>query len=346
MEVNILDHGADPTGGTDSTISIQAAIDALDPANCVLNVPSGRYRVNAMLNLGNRSNVTINARSATFELQDAVAGNPGQYAVLNIHNCTGFLLDGLTIEIDGSQAYSGINVAASVNGKIRDVTTVCARNAATRGWVGITVFDPVARTSRNISITGCTVSDFRFGISVNGIDIRITDSFVGMPGLPIEQGYFDGIMVLAGADRVTVAHCDVIKCGAAGVWTEPCTRLNVDGNTVVGTLGRGIEVAATGAAIIGNVVRDCYGNINLLDCRDVTVTGNQVENAVASRPVTCLAINEGSTYILAVGNYFRQASTTHAAIWAWPGAIGITLGPNGIVGAVKYSVPAGVRIIP
>lgn len=347
MEVNVLDHGADPTGSTDSTIAIRESIDALDSVDCVLTIPPGQYLVNAMLTILNRDNVVINARGATLDLRDAVPGNDqGEFAALNVHTCNGFLLDGLTVEMDGSQTYSGVNVANSTNGRVRGVTVTGAPDGATRGWVGITVYDPVPRTSKNISITECTVTGVRFGISVNGQQIRITNCHVEMPGLPIEQGYYDGIMVIDQADQIIISNCTVINCGAAGIWTQPCTNLVVTGNVVTGTLGRGIEVAARGATIIGNVVQDCYGNINLLESRDVTVTGNRVENSVATYPATCLAINTGSTYILAVGNYFRQANPTHAAIWAWPGATGITLGPNGIVGTIKYNVPAGVKIIP
>lgn len=347
MEVNVLDHGADPTGAIESTIAIQESIDAMDSSDCVLTIPPGRYWVSAMLNILNRDNVVINARGATLDLRDGELGDPGEYAVLNIHTCTRFLLDGLTVEIDGQQAYSGVNVANSTNGLIRGVTTTCAQGAANRGWVGITVFDPVPRTSRNISITECTSTDFRFGISVNGQQIRITNCHVEMPKLPTSEGYYDGIMVIDQADQIIISNCTVINCGAAGIWTQPCTNLAVTGNVVTGTLGRGIEVAAKGATITGNVVRDCSGNINLLECRDIILTGNRVENSVATYPSTCLAINQGSSFVHAVGNYFRQANPTHPAIWLWSGATSITLGPNGVAATTKYStLPAGVKIIP
>lgn len=347
MEVNVLDHGADPTGSTYSTIAIQESIDMLGPSNCVLTIPPGRYLVNAMMTILNRDNVVINARGATLDLRNEAPGDPGKFAVLNIHTCTRFLLDGLTVKMDGQQAYSGVNVANSTNGLVRGVTVTGAPNGYTRGWVGITVFDPVPRTSKNISITECTVTGVRFGISVNGLAIRITNCHVEMPKLSIDEGYYDGIMVLKQADQIIVSNCTVMNCGAAGIWTEPCTNLIVTGNVVSGTLGRGIEVAAKGAVITGNVVRDCLGNINLLECRDIIVTGNRVENSVPSYPATCLAINTGSSYVHAVGNYLRQANTTYAAIWVWPGATGITLGPNGVVAVTKYStLPAGVKIIP
>lgn len=347
MEVNVLDHGADPTGAIESTIAIQESIDALDSSHCVLTIPPGRYWVSAELTIPDRDNVVINARGATLDLRNGAPGDQGSLTVLRIRNCNGFLLDGLNVEMDGTQEYCGVYVAASTNGLVRGVTVTGAPDGATRGWVGITVFDTAPRTSRNISITECTVSGVRFGISVNGVNIRITNSHVEMPGLPIEDGYYDGIMVLNGSDQIIVSNCTIINCGAAGIFTLPCTNLVVTGNVVTKALGVGIEVIARGATITGNVVRDCHDNIKLLQCLDVIVTGNRVENSVSTHSSACLAINTGSSYIHAVGNYFRQANPAHPAIWLWPGATGITLGPNGVVATTKYgTLPAGVKIIP
>lgn len=46
--VSVLDHGADPTGAADSTVAIQAAIDAL-PAGGTVWLPQGLYRVEGEL---------------------------------------------------------------------------------------------------------------------------------------------------------------------------------------------------------------------------------------------------------------------------------------------------------
>ncbi|MFT4624829.1 MAG: hypothetical protein ACI8PZ_003492 [Myxococcota bacterium] len=47
--VSVLDHGADPTGGSDSTAAIQAAIDAIAPTGGVVWLPAGEYRVDDLL---------------------------------------------------------------------------------------------------------------------------------------------------------------------------------------------------------------------------------------------------------------------------------------------------------
>jgi hypothetical protein len=45
---NVLDFGADPTGGTDATAAIQAAIDSLDSGGTVV-IPAGSYRCDGLL---------------------------------------------------------------------------------------------------------------------------------------------------------------------------------------------------------------------------------------------------------------------------------------------------------
>ena len=48
---NILDYGADPTGATDSTAAIQAAIAAGDCIYC----PTGTYLITGQLNVGGKT---------------------------------------------------------------------------------------------------------------------------------------------------------------------------------------------------------------------------------------------------------------------------------------------------
>ncbi len=47
--VSVLDHGADPTGASDSTDAIQAAIDAVAPTGGEVYLPAGSYRVDDVL---------------------------------------------------------------------------------------------------------------------------------------------------------------------------------------------------------------------------------------------------------------------------------------------------------
>lgn len=343
MYVNVLDHGADPMGTLDSTVAISAAVDALDPENCRLDIPAGTYLVNDMITIRDRTNLVIDARGAQFKLTNATPSVAGAKAVLDIRGCTGFTLSGLRVSLYGDQAYSGVNVANSTFGLIHKVQVECW--GPSTGWVGITVFDPTPCTSKNIVISGCAVTNTRFGISTNGQDVRITECHVGMPGLPTSSGYYDGIMVLKDSDRTIVSNCFMVNCGAAGVFTEVCTNVVVDSNIVSGCLARGIEIAGKGVTVVGNMVRNCHGNINLIGVRDVTVTGNRVENSDPTHNVTCIAVNVGSSHVIATANHVRQAHPSKPAIWVDSSASNVKLGPNGISAAVPYGAPAGTVII-
>jgi hypothetical protein len=53
--ISVLDFGADPTGGTDSTVQIQAAIDAA--SNNELFFPAGEYKISSALSVGARMTI-------------------------------------------------------------------------------------------------------------------------------------------------------------------------------------------------------------------------------------------------------------------------------------------------
>jgi hypothetical protein len=71
---NVLDYGADSTGATDSTVAIQAAIDAAP----VVYIPSGTYLISGAINvgsstLGNKKIVGAGFRSTTLKATNAAA---------------------------------------------------------------------------------------------------------------------------------------------------------------------------------------------------------------------------------------------------------------------------------
>ena len=56
--VNVIDFGADPTGATDSTSAIQAAIDSI--TNGTVYFPNGTYSINTTLNIDAGTKISLN----------------------------------------------------------------------------------------------------------------------------------------------------------------------------------------------------------------------------------------------------------------------------------------------
>lgn len=355
--VDVRTFGADPTGGVDSTAAIQAAIAALPATYGRLVFPAGRYGVSDEIVVSGKSDLVIDGRGAVLELTGAATSASGAKSVVHVTGGQRVHVVGLRIrDTDRAQQYNGLRVSASSDVKLHGLVVRDVR------WAGLTVFDSTAGTSRNVEIIGCTVEGTRFGISINSKDTRIVGNHVAMYWPSTAEAaskggvwsapsdYYDGIMVLAGSDRTTVADNTITECGQGGVYTQNCTNLTITGNTVSGCQLRGIEIdgdagTAVGVAIVGNTVNNCVDQINLVRAREVTVSGNRVANTNASLASACIAVNVGTTDTLVTGNHCKQAHATHPAVYVDPAATGITLAWNQVTGANKYSAPSETVII-
>jgi parallel beta-helix repeat protein len=288
----------------------------------------------------------------------------GAKAVLQLRNCLRVRVIGLIVrDVDRTQQYDGVRVSAS---RAVVVDAVVVYNVR---FNGISVFDGTPRTCDDITVTNCTTEGTRFGISSNGKDVRISNNHVAMDwpstdegrsGLPWDvntSNYFDGICVWAGADRTIISGNTITECGQAGVYCQQTTNLVVADNTVIGCVGRGIEVdgqrdvaggntgRAFGVTLTGNVLYSNHGNINMLYVSDVTIVGNRIENPDPNHDVTCIALNTGTDKTVVVGNHARQAHATRPALWVHNLATDVTLAWNEVQAAVHYAAPAAAVVM-
>jgi parallel beta-helix repeat protein len=354
--ISVADHGAVGDGSTDDTAAIQATLDqaaAGTPSVSVYFPPGRTYRVTRGLFATGLSDSVVSGYGATLALTGAVPGDPGGgSSVLTATDCHRLQIVGLSVrDTDRTQIYCGVVLRRCTDAAIREV------NIRDVMWTGMGVFDSTPGASTNIALTDCVVEGTRFGISSNGTDVRISDNHVAMywPAKADASQYFDGIMVLSGADRTVVANNTVTECGAAGIYTQDCTNLVVTGNTVAGCKLRGIEVdgsrggsnpstAAVGVAITGNAVSGCKGQINLVQARDVTVVGNRTANPNPALDTSCIAVNVGSGKVVVAGNHADQSHPTHSAVYVDPGATDVTIAWNEVSAANPYQAPAGTVI--
>ena len=354
--ISVIDHGAVGDGATDDTAAIQAALDeagATTPSRGVYLPPGRRYRITRVLRASGLTDFVLSGHGATLVLAGAAPGDPkGGVSMLELIDCHRFRVFGLGLwDSDRTQTYCGINVSRSSAGVLDGVHV---RNVK---WTGISVFDPTPRSSTDISIANCVVEGTRFGVSSNGADVRIVSNHVAMYWPSTAEAaakggvwstpsdYYDGIMVLNGADRTVVAGNTVTECGQGGIFTERCTNLVVADNTVAGCQLRGIEVAGTGVSVTGNVVSNCIGQINLVDAKDVTVVGNHTANPNAARATSCIAVNAGTSRATVVGNRAVQAHPSFPAVYVHSTATEVTLAWNDVNATTPYQAPAGTTLI-
>lgn len=352
--ISVLDHGAVGDGQTDDTAAIQAAFDAAEAAGpgTGVHLPPNVYRVDDELVASGLSDFVLSGYGAVLALTGATAAQSGGKSVLHLTNCHRFRVLGLAVaDVDRTQQYNGVRVSSSSEGVLDGLVVRDVR------WSGISIFDATSRSSQDITVTNCTVRGTRFGVSTNGKDVRIVGNEVAMdwPSTAEAQSkqgvwsepsdYYDGVMVLSGADRTVVGSNTITECGQAGVYTQACTNLVVSDNTVVGCQGRGIELdgdngTAVGASITGNVVTNCHGHINLVKARDVVVVGNRIENPNSGRDVSCIAVNVGTTKAVVVGNIAQQSHPTKPAVFVDAASTDVTVAWNNVSAAVPYQTPS------
>jgi parallel beta-helix repeat protein len=365
--ISVLDHGAVGDGSTDDTAALQAAFDAAratTPAKSVHLPPGRTFKVSDELAISGMTDFVISGYGATIALANPALSEKGQKNMLRVTGCQRFKILGLALrDTDRIQRYNGIGITSCTAGVVDGVRVQDVR------WNGIIIFDRVPGTSDDITITNCTTEGTRFGISSNGKDIRIVNNHVAMDWLSTDEAkrnggrwnkdsdYYDGICVWAGGERTVISGNTVTECGQCGIYTEEVYSLVVSGNTVVDCQNRGIEVdgskrpdgsltgTAVGVTISGNAVRGCWSQINVVRSRDVSMVGNRTESPDPEISVSCIAINEGTSQAVVVGNHARQARTDYPALYVHEQSTDVTLAWNQIQAAVPYQVPASVTVI-
>jgi parallel beta-helix repeat protein len=320
--LNVVIYEADPTGATDSTSAIQAALNAVPSGGGVVYIPAGTYLVSASLTMA--SGTMLVGDGWASELFMAADANLEHIA--DASDTSECCIRDLQINGNGTnQTGGGTSMVGGDSSVDLTVRNVWVHNS----WGQGIYFGGAA----GALIEGCyatangvgSVNGFGFGLNDGAAYNRITGCYTSgnleggysVYGSSAANAAHDTVIVgctayteseigfnIYNAYNCTVSGCNAVDCGTAGIQVEyEAANVTVTGCTVSSDGGvYGINIIPTGN---GCVVSGCTSTgsgtgINADNTTGVTITGNQCSGNVNTG--IYLGHNSGVTNFTVAGN--------------------------------------------
>ena len=316
--VSVKDFGADPTGATDSTAAIQAAIDSLSSGDA-LWFPDGTYKITSAIRFSgsgdNKTNLHFYGTNATLKLADSIT----YQNVAELTSGSDYVISGITFYgnkdtttspgIDSSYRwfnglYCGANIGKTLaRVRIENCRFVKARHSGLMMGSGPLLPPDIGPGIDHAIVTGCQFDLNEGGVSggmqrdvayngntaynndVFGIYVDTYSYNCTISGNTVE--HLDGLgtnagLLAYGAERVTFTG-NTVRGGRLGIHLKNAAyNCSVTGNTVYGTSSHGIDVNNTrGCVISSNTIAD-PGNSGIylnLGANQCIVNNNSVFSA-------------------------------------------------------------------
>ena len=317
VNVSVVAFGADPTGVTDSTTSINAAITSICNLGSpgVVNFPAGTFTVssttdaikincnNITLNgAGKFATTIINKSTSTASIIDAYNGTyPGGLTPISG-------IEIMNLGIDGNQA----NISHNANDTYENGIQIqyCQNCSVHDNFV------------RNVVFQGIIAQGSGDGLSKNNkIYSNIVTGF-GEYGIGLEGGMFDSTInnnnVYSG---ITVAQ---VPGGSVGVLVSAYTQLGtgniVQGNTINGAPSDCVRVqdASAYSSVIDNTISNCgttsgsgiKTNAQVTSSNHLTISNNTLTAASDSggAAITILSTSNSVGFIQVAGNKIQNTA--------------------------------------
>lgn len=256
---NVVSYGADPSGATDSTAEVQAALNAVGAAGGgTLLFPAGTYKISSYLRILPPGNIIISAYGAKLL---RATGSPGFTLFKNYNATTNYPVHtgpsnitfaGGTYDMASPTssliATQAISIAHSANLTIQDIII---QNVV--GGHAIEINSTQTALVHNITFRGFVMTTENVGEALQ-IDGTFSTGMIG--SAPWDQ---------TACDDITVRDCVMIPYNGQGVW-----------GTFVGTHSGREHLPHTNITIKDNVVTsNSHYGIKAMNWRNVTITGNQ-----------------------------------------------------------------------
>lgn len=266
--ISVVDFGADPTGTSDSTTSIQAAIDSIDnAATGTIFFPKGTYNVSNTIDTNNRTivfmggNSTINCTASisyVFSVTDVACRFQDFFFTKdNGVTASAFLVTGIRHVFDNVQ--SG-NAKWTYFFHLQDVKESKFSN--------LNIYlDPATQTGQIFRLDYCVnnmISDSFLGYCEHGIYATSTPQPIsgykseGWLISNVAIVYAKKAMTLDAATLFSVNNCCFDFCEIWGIYQSNGNNLKVmntwiASNTTNGFIGVGTTNTVYGVSVIGNV---------------------------------------------------------------------------------------------
>jgi parallel beta-helix repeat protein len=281
--------------GSDETTTLQAAITAA--AGGTLYLPSGKTIKTQTVTPSSNTTIMAEGPGATIDIIDDGTGTSRYINVLNVSNIT---IQGITFKSTNATGRTGVNGLVRLSG----ATNVFIRQCAFGLSPATAVF---AKTSTNVELSGNTVNGTYadgFHISRGCINVRIFGNNIQGTGddcISVNSQRADGATTYGICEEVSIfgntigAQTSSANPGS-GIALYGGTNITVVGNVIKGVSNAGILCVAVesgglstyypyGIVISGNTIENPTGTyassgdgIYISDARQVTVTGNRIDN--------------------------------------------------------------------
>jgi hypothetical protein len=273
--VSVLDFGADPTGATDSTTEIQAAIDAISE-NSTLIFPAGVYLVSSNLTKTGVDRFTISGYGAkVFENGASLTG------VFTLTDCEHVVFEGLSFEATEDNTYFQANNPTQERSflymnncdyaTVKDISGKNKRRLATflncdfanvdgyfhQGFFGAISLPLIANAKETPAVTnqGCNNSTWSNGIARECGAVyqqQLSARNVTIKGM-VGKDMWDAAVYVSSGINVTVTGCSIkdgMTDGIKGRTVYNGGNIAIIGNTVENVgLGNGSGIVLTGAGV-------------------------------------------------------------------------------------------------
>jgi parallel beta-helix repeat protein len=290
--INVLDYGADPTGVTDSTATIQAAVTAASN-NSSVYFPTGTYLIGAAgINVASKTGVTLFGESAVIKITAVSTLTIPSLGACSIrfNSCTRSGVRGLTIN-GNSTASAAVGFSAGTECFVIDCTIFASGNT---GQIISSNGGVRNRFTDNLIYSGNGTAR---GLWLGNVTVGNMETDVDIINNTVRNHSASGIVICSVGGRCIGNHAQtndgagIIFPGADGLSTK---NLTVTGNYCIDNLFHGMQAdviyvteadCISGIVLSGNV---CIGNsrgvgtgIYMINTRDCVITGNTCLNNVS-----------------------------------------------------------------
>lgn len=294
--VNVLDHGADPTGAEDSTVAIQSAISSLVAGGTVY-LPAGTYTISSTLSVGvDNIQIVGSGWGSVIKCASSLAGDAIHVQAPSTGYRLGFRFTDLTLDCGSAPAANGVHLNATYHADLNHITiNHCARiallldgSSAAYGayttmsgaWriLNAAAPDAVAIKTRNheyVQLQGGLIAWYNAGSCVGFYSENLTNSLIGVTFDMCDQSVYQWW----GGDLI-VSCCLFDRCSGTSF-----IRLN--GPTSCSVNNCGFGTYAGGADSPSMITQESGGGRNLF-------IGNMVQQASPGAQRTWL--NRGGAF--------------------------------------------------